>query len=205
MTHNHWPPSANNMRVKHKPSTDHPPTTTTTTTITTTTITTTTITTTTITTTTSSRSRLGGVVVSVLAAGPKGHRLKPGWGDGFLGAIKICSTPYFGWELKPEVPCRKILRHVKDPLRYIRYWEAKFSLLRPFLLLAPDSAGKTAIELWWMSQELFPASIIITMALHAHISPGGWWPQLWDIVLPHHNNQSINQPPPMYHYNARLL
>jgi hypothetical protein len=40
--------------------------------------------------------------------------------------------------------------------------------------------GRIARELWWMSQELSPASIIIiiittstTTALHAHISPGG--------------------------------
>jgi hypothetical protein len=60
-------------------------------------------------------------VVSVLAIGPKGCGFKPGRGDGFLRAIKIRSTPSFGWEVKPEVPCRKILRHVKDPLRYFRY------------------------------------------------------------------------------------
>jgi hypothetical protein len=26
-------------------------------------------------------------------------------------------VPFFGWEVKPEVPCRKILRHVKDLLK----------------------------------------------------------------------------------------
>jgi hypothetical protein len=36
------------------------------------------------------------------------------------------------------------------------------------LLFAPDvSAGRTARELWWTSQESSPASIIVTMALHA--------------------------------------
>jgi hypothetical protein len=75
-------------------------------------------------------------------------------------------------EVNLEVPCRKILQHVKDPLRYFRYWQEKFSLLHPFLLLVPDvSAGRTARELWWMSQELSPA-IIITMALHAYVSHG---------------------------------
>jgi hypothetical protein len=61
------------------------------------------------------QSRLGGVVVSVLATGPKGR--------GFLlaRAIKIRSTPSFGWEVKPEAPCRKILQHVKDPLTHLRY------------------------------------------------------------------------------------
>jgi hypothetical protein len=69
-------------------------------------------------------------------------------------------------------PRRKILRRVKDLLRYFRY--AKFSLLRPFLLLAADVyADRTARELWWTSQELSPAGIIVTMSLHVHISPGG--------------------------------
>jgi hypothetical protein len=35
--------------------------------------------------------------------------------DGFLSAIKICSTTYFGEEVKPSVPCRKISRNVKNP------------------------------------------------------------------------------------------
>jgi hypothetical protein len=55
-------------------------------------------------------------VVSVLATGPKGRGLEPGQGDGFLMAIKFRSTPSFGWEVKPEFPRRKILRHVKDLL-----------------------------------------------------------------------------------------
>jgi hypothetical protein len=37
-----------------------------------------------------------------------------------LRVIKIRSTPSFGWEVNQEVPCLKILRHVKDPLRYLR-------------------------------------------------------------------------------------
>jgi hypothetical protein len=61
--------------------------------------------------------RLSGVVISVLATGPKGRGFKPGQGDGFLKAIKIRSTPSFGWEVKPDVPCRKILRHVKELLK----------------------------------------------------------------------------------------
>jgi hypothetical protein len=52
-------------------------------------------------------------VFSVLLTGPKGCRFKPGRGDGFLRAIKIRSTLYVGWEVKQEVPCRKILWHVK--------------------------------------------------------------------------------------------
>jgi hypothetical protein len=56
-------------------------------------------------------------VVSVLASGPKGCEFEPGQGDGFLRAIKIGSTPSFGWEVKPEIPCCKILQHVKDLLK----------------------------------------------------------------------------------------
>jgi hypothetical protein len=39
----------------------------------------------------------------VLATGPKGCGFEAGQGDGFLRAIKIRSTPSFGWEVKPEV------------------------------------------------------------------------------------------------------
>jgi hypothetical protein len=59
-------------------------------------------------------------VVSVFATGPKGRMFEPGQGDGFLRAITIRSTLSFGWEVKPEVPCRKILRNVKDLLQVPR-------------------------------------------------------------------------------------
>jgi hypothetical protein len=62
-------------------------------------------------------SRLGGLLVSVHATGPKGRGFEPGQGNGFLRAIKIRSTLSFEWEVKPEIPCRKILRHVKDLLK----------------------------------------------------------------------------------------
>jgi hypothetical protein len=61
---------------------------------------------------------LGGVMVNVLDIGPKVRVLKPGRGDGFLRAIKIRCTTSFGRKLKPEVPCRKILRHVKEFYEY---------------------------------------------------------------------------------------
>jgi hypothetical protein len=66
------------------------------------------------------------VVVSVLATGPKGHGFKPGWGDGFLWVIQICSTSsFFRWQVKLEVPYHRILWHVEDPLRYLRHWIGK--------------------------------------------------------------------------------
>jgi hypothetical protein len=55
-------------------------------------------------------------VASVLATGPKVRGFEAGQGAGFLRAIKINNTLSFGWEVKPEVPRRKILRHVKDLL-----------------------------------------------------------------------------------------
>jgi hypothetical protein len=40
-------------------------------------------------------------------------------GDGFLRAIKIRSKNiFFGEEVKPLAPCRKILQHVKEPYEY---------------------------------------------------------------------------------------
>jgi hypothetical protein len=83
--------------------------------------------------------RLGGVVVSVLATGTKSRGFKPDRGDGFLRAIKIHSTPSFGWEVKPEIPCRNILWHVKDLLRSF----AHSSYLPQMSLLVglPESSG----------------------------------------------------------------
>jgi hypothetical protein len=63
---------------------------------------------------------LGGVVVSVIATGPKGHGFKTGQGDGFLRAI-IHRTYSFRREVKLEAPCHKFLRHVKSLLTYLRY------------------------------------------------------------------------------------
>jgi hypothetical protein len=45
---------------------------------------------------------LGGLVVSVLATGPKVRGF-----NGFLKVIKIRSTTSFGGEVKPSVPCRR--------------------------------------------------------------------------------------------------
>jgi hypothetical protein len=74
-------------------------------------------------------------VVSVLAIRPKGRGFIPGRGDGFLRAIKIRSTPSFGRDLKSHVVrfygMLKIPRGISDTDK------TKFSLLRPFLLLAP--------------------------------------------------------------------
>jgi hypothetical protein len=53
----------------------------------------------------------------MLATGLEGHGFEPGQDDGFLRTIKIHTIPSFGWEVKLEVPCHNILRHVKDLLK----------------------------------------------------------------------------------------
>jgi hypothetical protein len=53
-------------------------------------------------------------MVSVLTTAPEVRGFKPSRGDGFLRAIKIRSTTYFGQDVKTSAPCSKILRHVKD-------------------------------------------------------------------------------------------
>jgi hypothetical protein len=51
---------------------------------------------------------------SVLAFGTQVHGFKPGSKPSDFSGEKILSTPSFGGEVKPSVPCRA-LRHVKEP------------------------------------------------------------------------------------------
>jgi hypothetical protein len=53
-------------------------------------------------------------MVSVLTIVPKVRVLRPGRGDGFSMAIKICNTPSSGEEVKPSAPYHEILQYVKD-------------------------------------------------------------------------------------------
>jgi hypothetical protein len=47
-----------------------------------------------------------------------------------LMAIEIRSTTSFGGEVKPSVPCRKVLRRIKKPYRYGRDTsKAKFTAI----------------------------------------------------------------------------
>jgi hypothetical protein len=57
---------------------------------------------------------LGGLLVIVLAIGPKVHTFKPSRGRWILRWIKIRNTSFRG-EVMPVVPCRNILQRVKDP------------------------------------------------------------------------------------------
>jgi hypothetical protein len=58
---------------------------------------------------------IGLLGVVMLAIGPKFAGPNPAEDFGFLRAIKIRSTTSFGGKVKPAVPYRKTLRHVKDP------------------------------------------------------------------------------------------
>jgi hypothetical protein len=120
-------------------------------------------------------SSLGAVAVSVLVTRPKYRGFKPGRGDGFLRATKIRSTPSFGWEVKPEVPCHKIYGMLKIRWRISDTDRQNSHYFDHSSYSTPDvSAGRIARELWWTSQEFSPAGIIISMAVHAHVSPEGW-------------------------------
>jgi hypothetical protein len=52
----------------------------------------------------------------MLAIGPKVCGFKPGRCNGFLRAIKIRNTPFFGGEVKLGAPCRKIVWHVQNEI-----------------------------------------------------------------------------------------
>jgi hypothetical protein len=57
---------------------------------------------------------IGGLLVNVLAIGPKIHGFKSGRGRWILRALKFSSMTSFGWEVKPSVPYCKTLQYVKE-------------------------------------------------------------------------------------------
>jgi hypothetical protein len=96
-------------------------------------------------------SRLGGVMDSVFATGPKGRGFELCQGGGFLRATKIRSTPSFGWEVKPEVSRCKILRHVKELPRG-RIDKIPISFARSPTHSINVSADRTARQYWWLPE-----------------------------------------------------
>jgi hypothetical protein len=88
-------------------------------------------------------------MVSVLTTGPKVCGFEPGQGHGFLRAMKVRSTPSFGWEVKPEAPCRNILLHVKNSLNPTGMNRLNSHFLRPPPTRSRDvSDGRTAEQYW---------------------------------------------------------
>jgi hypothetical protein len=77
--------------------------------------------------------------------------------------------------LKPDAPCRKISRQVKDLYEYERNIDEINNFLRsdPPDLLLDESAGRIASERSGGRIGCFPLPTPSTMVLHAHISPAG--------------------------------
>jgi hypothetical protein len=81
---------------------------------------------------------LCGLVVSVLAIGPKVGGFKLGRGHRTFKYYRKPQLDFLRREVKSSVPCRKILRHIKDPYsmkeirsrQNSRKFVAKFFLLR---------------------------------------------------------------------------
>jgi hypothetical protein len=94
----------------------------------------------------------------------------------FLRAIKILSTTSFGWEVKPEVPCRKILPHVKDPLTYQRYW------IRTFLTVFVHSSSLPQMSL------LVGLPAISGRRVSRYPQPASWSPRLSTHIHPEDEN-----------------
>jgi hypothetical protein len=93
---------------------------------------------------------------------PRFAGLTPTEVDGFLKAIKIRSTPFFGEEVKPSAPWRRFYGMLNNPLKYewdtsqgkIHHFFRQF-LLRCYLV----TAGRIARYLWQTNQ-FSPVDII---------------------------------------------
>jgi hypothetical protein len=59
-------------------------------------------------------------VVFVLSIGPRVHRFKPGRDDGFLRAIQIRSTTFFGGEVSLPLHVVRFYGMLKIPADYYR-------------------------------------------------------------------------------------
>jgi hypothetical protein len=95
-------------------------------------------------------------MISVLAIELKVRGFKSGRERWILRPIKIRSTPSFGGEVKPSVPCRKIFASCQ---RTIRSMNKDTSLgqinhfIRQFLLLCNKvTVGRIARECWWKNR-----------------------------------------------------
>jgi hypothetical protein len=119
---------------------------------------------------------LSGIMVSMLAIGPKVHRFKPGWGDGFLGVIKICSMPSFRGEVKPLAPWHKCLRHVKNLAQYERDTaSAKFKDVSRQIPASLLDVCAVTRECWWMHQDWLELRWEWTVELKMAALHGMFW------------------------------
>jgi hypothetical protein len=127
-----------------------------------------------------------------------GCGFESGQGDGFLRAIKIRSTPSFRWEVRSEVPCRKILRHVKDPLKYHGDEQTQFSFLSPISYCSRDVSGdgQSALVVKLGVSPRRSRLLAGSHRYHPGIVQNAQGRSAETAVSPHHNNQST------IYYNA---
>jgi hypothetical protein len=114
---------------------------------------------------------------------------KPDENNVYLRAMQIRSSTSFGGEVKPSAPCRKILRHVKDPLRYGRDTDRQKSaaIFHPISLRFATRfpCCNKSRELWWMNRKIlifiWGAKLIIE------------WSQLHGTLctIPHRNSNQL--------------
>jgi hypothetical protein len=104
-------------------------------------------------------------MVSVLAIGPKVRGFNSGRGRWITKGDKSRSTLSSGDQVKPSVPCRKFLRHVKKPFEVWRKILRNIKFIISFAsssCLLDASACKIWRELRWTTQEFSPVDIIPT-------------------------------------------
>jgi hypothetical protein len=92
---------------------------------------------------------------SLVVIAPKVRGLKPGRGRLIFKGDKVRSRTAFGGEVKPSAPCRKILRHVKNPYSMKEIFRSQNSriFITCFSCFATRCLLVTARELWWVNQE----------------------------------------------------
>jgi hypothetical protein len=89
-------------------------------------------------------SYLGGLVVSVLATGPKVRGFKPSRGRWILSCDKIRSMPSFRGEVKLSVPCHRFTACK----RTLRVWK-KFFVGK---IQRPRFSPASLLDVWWPNQ-----------------------------------------------------
>jgi hypothetical protein len=99
-----------------------------------------------------------GLVVSVLAIGPKVRGFKPSLGDVFLRSMTFLRR-----EVMPSAPCRKVLRRVREPFEvsnryFVRQNSFPSSVPPASLLYDPD--GRISGKILCTNHEFSPVDTI---------------------------------------------
>jgi hypothetical protein len=110
-------------------------------------------------------SGFGGLEVARWLLVPKFAGSNPAEDVGFFRAKKILSTPSFGGEVKPSVPCRA-LRHVKEPRSDVEV--ATFGKILDHFspIVPPSAAGFASVAtyaggLLWRKLERFKSLVLL--------------------------------------------